>query len=150
MTGYDGLERAMIDTNILVYAHDVDEGHRHLRAAELVRELITGRRLVLSAQVLNEFYAVTARPRRPLRLSHDEATRIIREIAAASEVTQLTASTTLRALDAIPRHSFSIWDALIWAAALENGVSVIYTEDFQDGRDVEGVMYRNPFAGPGP
>jgi predicted nucleic acid-binding protein len=30
--------------------------------------------------------------------------------------------------------------------AQENGVSVLYTEDFRDGRDVEGVRFANPFA----
>jgi len=51
----------------------------------------------------------------------------------------LTSAITLRALDAIPTHGFSFWDALIWAAAKENGIPVVYTEDFQHGRDIEGV-----------
>ena len=52
---------------------------------------------------------------------------------------------TLRALDAIPRHCLSLWDALIWAAARENGVRLIYSEDFQHGREIEGVRIVNPF-----
>ena len=51
---------------------------------------------------------------------------------------------TLRA-DAIPRHCLSLWDALIWAAARENGVRLIYSEDFQHGREIEGVRIVNPF-----
>ena len=43
------------------------------------------------------------------------------------------------------QHGLSFWDALIWAAAKENDVPMIYTEDFQDGRDIEGVRYSNPF-----
>ena len=27
-----------------------------------------------------------------------------------------------------------------------NGVRVIYAEDFQDGREIEGVRFINPFA----
>ena len=46
----------------------------------------------------------------------------------------------------MPRHGLSFWDALIWSAAVENNVTVIYTEDFQDGRVVEGVRFVNPFA----
>jgi predicted nucleic acid-binding protein len=46
----------------------------------------------------------------------------------------------------MPRHGLSFWDALIWSAAVENNVAVIYTEDFQDGRVVEGVRFVNPFA----
>ena len=40
----------------------------------------------------------------------------------------------------------SIWDALIWSSAVENKVRVIYTEDFQGGRVIEGVRFVNPFT----
>jgi predicted nucleic acid-binding protein len=65
------------------------------------------------------------------------------------EVVPLNVAVTLRALDGMPRHGFSFWDALIWAAARENGVSLIYTEDFQHGRDIEGVGVINPFVSGG-
>jgi predicted nucleic acid-binding protein len=97
-------------------------------------------------QVLNELYAVTTRPHKPPALSHAKATQIIQELAGAAIVLPLTLAVTFRALDAMPRHSLSFWDALIWAAARENGVGVIHTEDFQDGREIEGVRFRNPFA----
>ena len=58
----------------------------------------------------------------------------------------ITATTTLLALEAMPRHGLSFWDALIWAAAKENGATVINTEDFQDGRDIEGVLIRIPLT----
>jgi predicted nucleic acid-binding protein len=44
------------------------------------------------------------------------------------------------------RHGLSFWDALIWAAAHENGVPIIYSEDFQHGRELEGVRFINPFV----
>jgi predicted nucleic acid-binding protein len=138
--------RSMVDTNILIYAHDTDQGAKHDRSVDLLSELLAEHRLVLSAQILNEFYAATTRPRGPFRLSHGEAGQVVRELAAMAEVTPMTASTTLRSLDAVPHHGLAFWDALIWAAAMENGVSVIYSEDFQDGRVLEGVRYINPFA----
>jgi len=98
---------------------------------------------------LNEFYNVSTRPNKSPSLPHDEVQRIIRDLADVAEVLPLTAAVTLRALDAIPRHGLSFWDALIWAAARENGVPTIDTEDFQDGRDVEGVRFLNPFAAAG-
>ena len=45
----------------------------------------------------------------------------------------------------MPRHGLSFWDALIWAAARQNDVGAIYTEDYQHGRDVNGVRFINPF-----
>jgi len=38
------------------------------------------------------------------------------------------------------------WDALLWATAKAAGVSVVLSEDFQDGRELEGVQFRNPFS----
>jgi predicted nucleic acid-binding protein len=96
---------------------------------------------------LNEFYHAATRPNKPPSLSHDDAYRTIRDLADAVPVLPLTRAVTLRALEAIPRHGFSFWDALIWAAAKENGIPQVYTEDFQHGRDIEGVLIVNPFVG---
>lgn len=146
MTATNRDDRALVDTNIFVYSADPSEGDK----CEIAHRLSDGLRsrggLVVSAQVLNEFYQRITRPQKPPRLSHAEALQIVRDLAISAEVLPLTASITLRALDAMPRHGFSFWDALIWAAAKENGVSVVYTEDFQHGRELEGVRIVNPFA----
>ncbi len=44
------------------------------------------------------------------------------------------------------QHQIAIWDALIWAVARENGISLIYTEDVPGQPEIEGVGYINPFA----
>ncbi len=138
--------REMIDTNILVYAVDVGSGDKHRKAVELIERLIQEDVLTVSVQVLNEFYAVATKVHKSPSLSHPRARQVIEELAASSTVVPIAASTTFLALDAMPRHGLSFWDALIWAAAREGGASVLYTEDFQDGRDVEGVRFANPFA----
>ena len=44
------------------------------------------------------------------------------------------------------RYRFSLYDALIAAAALEADCSTLYSEDFQDGQVIEGrLTVRNPF-----
>jgi predicted nucleic acid-binding protein len=62
-----------------------------------------------------------------------------------AEIVTLTMDTTREAARAVYLHEMSWYDALIWASARAAGCSTLYTEDFQDGRDVEGVTYRNPF-----
>jgi predicted nucleic acid-binding protein len=136
----------MVDTNILIYAADPMAGGRGSCARELIRDLIDRKALTVSVQVLNKFYVVATRPHKPPSLSHADASQVVRDLADSSTVVPLTQAVTLRALEALPRHGLSFWDALIWAAAKENGVSTIYTEDFQDGRDVEGVRFVNPFT----
>lgn len=45
------------------------------------------------------------------------------------------------------RYGFSIYDALIVAAALRAGCRTLYSEDLQDGQTIDGrLVVRNPFA----
>ena len=141
--------RSLVDTNVLVYAHDHGDPAKHIIALALLERLADQGRLVLSAQVLNEFCSVMMRPRRADRMSPEQTLEVLREVAALGEVTPLTVSMTFRALGAMKPHGLSFWDSLIWAAAAENGVPVVYTEDFQASREVEGVQFVNPFLAAG-
>jgi predicted nucleic acid-binding protein len=122
--------RALVDTNVVVYAYDLDDPRKHAIARELIENLSNRRRLVLSTQVFNEFCSVMMSPIAKTKLSPDQLVIIIRELTATGEVVPLMPAMTVRALDAMPRHGFSFWDALIWSAAVENKVAVIYTEDW--------------------
>jgi len=146
MTGSTDSPRALVDTNVVVYAYDLDDPRKHSLARELIEQLSNQGRLVWSTQVFNEFCSAMMRPKRKTTLSPDELAVILRELSATGEIIPITESLTFRALDAMPRHSLSFWDALIWSAAVENRVAIIYTEDFQDGREVEGVRFVNPFS----
>lgn len=57
--------RTFVDTNVLVSAYDHAEAAKHDRAIEILAGIEPGE-LVVSAQVLNEFYVVTTRPDRGL------------------------------------------------------------------------------------
>jgi predicted nucleic acid-binding protein len=130
-------QSALVDTNIVVYAYDLDDPWKHTVARELIEQLSNQGRLVWSTQVFNEFCSVMMRPKRKKTLAPDELAVILRELSATGEVIPITLTLTFRALDAMPRHSLSFWDALIWSAAVENRVPFIYSEDFQDGRAEE-------------
>lgn len=59
-------DRTFVDTNVLIYAHDVDAGHQHYIAQDLLRTLWVERAGVLSIQVLQEFYVnATRKIRKP-------------------------------------------------------------------------------------
>jgi predicted nucleic acid-binding protein len=53
--------KSFVDTNVLVYAQDVDQKEKHLTARRILRELLSTRSAALSP-VLQEFY-VTSRAR---------------------------------------------------------------------------------------
>jgi predicted nucleic acid-binding protein len=49
------------------------------------------------------------------------------------------------ALRGVGAHRMTYWDALIRATARLNQIPAILSEDFQDGRFLEGVRFFNPF-----
>jgi predicted nucleic acid-binding protein len=135
---------ALVDTNIFVYAADREAGERQMVSRRLVGDLTAERRLLASAQVLNELYHALTRKGRGPGFPHEYAADVVRELSTAATVVPLSQLTTMCALDALPRHGFSFWDALI-RAAKEAGATILYTEDFQHGRVIEGVRIVNPF-----
>ena len=91
--------REMVDTNVLIYAVDSSSGDKHRLAQALIQQLIDRDALAVSTQVLNEFYAVATRTRKSNLLSHDQAVRYIRTIAASSVVLPVTLAETLLAVE---------------------------------------------------
>lgn len=51
-----------------------------------------------------------------------------------------------RAMRAVEEHRLSFWDAMLWATARRAGCSLLFSEDFQDGRRLEGVLFVDPFV----
>ncbi len=50
-----------------------------------------------------------------------------------------------QAIQAQEDHKLPFWDALLWATARRSGCKIVFSEDFQDGRELGGVRFINPF-----
>jgi predicted nucleic acid-binding protein len=133
--------RAFIDTNLLVYADDLDSGPNNRIAQQVVSGLIRTRAGVISTQVLKEYFVVATRK---LGVSAESARRKI-SLLATLDVVQVDLPTILGAIDLLRLHSLSFWDALIVRSAANAGCSALLTEDLQHGRVIEGVRIENPF-----
>jgi len=133
---------AFLDTNVLLYA--VSRAPDDQAKRERAWELIDAGHIALSVQVLQEFYSQAIRPTRPDRLTRDEAIQFVKTWRRFP-----VQETTLALLDAglelQARHRFSFWDSMIIAAARAQGCDVLWTEDMDDGRIVEGMRIANPF-----
>jgi predicted nucleic acid-binding protein len=141
-------EEVLLDANILVYVYDRAAGDKHRIAAELVSQLAQSGRLILSVQALNEFFSVTLRRQKVMGIDLAQAASIVSNLADVARVLPITSSISKLAIDAVVRHSISFWDALVWASAFENGIHTLLSEDFQTGRELQGVRFVNPFAQP--
>ncbi|HLF09183.1 MAG TPA: PIN domain-containing protein [Dehalococcoidia bacterium] len=135
----------LVDTNVLVYAHDPRDRRKQDLAREVMARVVSGRTGVLSVQCLTEFYR-TVRFRLPEPLDPAAALAQVERFADAFLVLDLTPIVVLEGCRASGTYGLSIWDALIWAAARLNQVPYILTEDTQHERVLEGVRYLNPFV----
>lgn len=136
-------DRYFVDTNILMYAHDIAAGDRHQRAKALVEELWEARSGVVSTQVLQEL-AVNLRrkAKKPLGAT---ATRDVVSDYLAWRVVVNDGDSILEALDLEARYQISFWDALVVHAAQASGATLLYSEDLSDGQVYGGVRVVNPF-----
>ncbi|MBU4179590.1 MAG: PIN domain-containing protein [Actinobacteria bacterium] len=135
-------DRVFVDTNILVYAHDISAGNKHQKAKDIVSDLWVSGLGVISTQVLQEFYnAVTRKVPKPLPLQ--EARRKVSDFSKWGVVV-IGVDDVLDAIDIQARYGFSFWDSLIISAAITADARVLITEDLTDGQEVRGVLVSNP------
>lgn len=134
-----------VDTNILLYSLDL-EPVQPAKAA-IATQILTGNDLVLSVQVLQEFYVQATHPRRPDALPHDLAARLI-EKWLRFRIQETTVALLQSALTLKDRYQTSYWDAAILAAAKAARCSEILTEDLNHGQEYDGVIAVNPFLEP--
>lgn len=135
--------RAFADTNLLVYAFDTGEPEKRLTAKRLIADYGNRSALIVSTQVLQEFFVVTTRKlKQPL--STELAGKAVEQFARYPLV-QIDAALIL---DSITRHrdtGFSFWDCLIVEAALSAGCDLLMSEDLQHDQRIDGMRIVNPF-----
>jgi len=128
----------------LLYAisRDPDEQDK----AERANTILTARDLVLSVQVLQEFYVQATRESRSDRLTHEQAVRLV-ESFMRFPVQANTTSLMLAAMATRERFRISYWDAAIVEAARSLACDVVLSEDLSESQEYDGVRIENPFRG---
>ncbi len=136
------MSRVFVDTNVLLYAEDQRDRAKRTRARELISELAAAGQLVISTQILQEFFSVATRK---LGLSAAIARSLVEDYSKL-DVVLLRPEIILAAIDLGRLGSISFWDALVIKCASVAGCSRILTEDMNHGQLVDGVRIENPFA----
>ncbi len=139
---YMSAKRVTLDTNILVYAIDKDAGKKQSVAIKLIENCALNYDCVLTLQSLSEFYAATTRKG---KVTHAQAENQIKDWQLLFPTILPSTRTVQYALQAVDEHTLFFWDAMLWSVAYENGVSEIFSEDFQAGRKLKGTSFSNPF-----
>jgi predicted nucleic acid-binding protein len=133
-----------LDTNILAYGEGVNDAEKRDAVLELLDDLPQGS-TVVPVQVLGELFNVLVRKAGRSRAEARDALLAWRDTFPTVETTP---EVMLAAVDLATDHHFSIWDAVILAAASQAGCRLLLSEDLQDGFTAGGVTVVNPFAAP--
>lgn len=136
-------DRTFVDTNVLIYAHDVDAGHKHDIAQDLLRTLWIERAGVLSMQVLQEFYVnATRKIRKPLTKLK---ARSVVDTYSPWCIEGIATGDIVAAFQIEDRARIGFWDALIIAVAARAGARRVVSEDLNTGQSIAGITIYNPF-----
>lgn len=133
------LDRAFVDTNILVYLYSADEPIKRTIATNVFRSYSEP---VVSIPILNELCNVMLRK---LGVSNAGVRDAMREISEATMIAKVSTNTILKAIDMHERYGFTFFDSFHLATAAENACSVFFSEDMQHGQKIGNLKIINPF-----
>lgn len=139
--------RVFLDTNVLVYLFDTADRAKQRRAQSLLRET-PAPSLVVSAQVLGEFYWASTR-KLATPLDHGSAVAAVARFTRF-HVVPIDGQLARDAIELTESASIAYWDALIVKAASSSACGRLLTEDLNHGQVIDGVRIENPFLEPAP
>ena len=137
------MKKVFFDSNILVYFADNTDERKQKIADKLIKAAAAAGNGIVSTQSLQEFFNVSTKK---LKCSKEKAKEYVETFSSSFDVTQISVSLILAAIDVSIKHKLSFWDSLIVAAARESASVVLYSEDLNDGEIIDGIKVCNPFS----
>lgn len=135
--------KSFIDTNVLIYAYDVDANSKRAAAKTVLKNLWDSGNGVLSMQVLQEFYVnVTRKISSPLPRA--TARRVVNSYAVWC--VDISSDELAAAFQIEDDARIGFWDALIVASAIKSGAVRIFSENLNARQVIRGIRIENPFA----
>jgi predicted nucleic acid-binding protein len=133
--------KGFFDTNVLLYLHDDRDLGKQQRAQQVFGKYLDEGTLVLSTQVVQEFYVAASRK---LKLPRAFVKALILDYLCLPLV-HIEPRHIHRALGNEEAYQISFWDALILAGAEAAKAEVLFTEDLNHGQQYGSVRVHNPF-----
>src|ERR1700680_4900869 len=134
-----------LDTNIFVYAFDATAPAKARKAARLVRDAVDTGKGIVCYQVVQEFFNVAFR-RFAQPMGSAEAEQYLITVFRPHLAIHSSPALYVEALRIAGKYRGAWDDSIMIASALEGRCDVLYSEDFQHGREIEGLRIENPFA----
>ena len=135
----------LVDTNIIVYAYEIENSLRKKKSLEIIEKCYKNEiMLALSNQNLAEFSYVALKK---LKLDAKTVKDIVKDISNFENFKKINykRKTILSAIDITEKNKMSFWNSLIAATMIENGILNIYTENSKDFK-IPQLNVVNPFC----
>jgi predicted nucleic acid-binding protein len=136
--------RFFLDTNIFAYTFDDTAPAKAKRASQLIRQAVDTGNGVVSYQVVQEFFNLAFR-RFQHPMSVAEAEQYLITVFRPLLAVHSSPALYVEAMRIAGRYRQSWYDSIVVAAALQSECSLLYSEDFRHGQDIEGLLVENPF-----
>src|SRR5688500_14453490 len=136
-----------VDTNVFVYAIDVDDPIKQAKALRPLERLSQASgSAVLIWQVAGEILNNLRKSESAGRIPAAQVPTQFQTFFAMFPLVIPSAAAFVTYFDLHSRFSLSHWDAMLLAACKEAGVTTLYSEDLAAGTDYDGLTVANPFA----
>jgi predicted nucleic acid-binding protein len=137
-------DKLFFDTNIFVYAYDDRDLRKHRIATDLIREFTATKNVVISYQVVQEFFNV-ALGKSARKLTHEDARKVLDDLFRPLKIVSPSFALVSEGIHIQQRYKLSWYDSLIVSAAQYAGCDLLYSEDLQHGQQFGAVTVHDPF-----
>ena len=129
-----------IDTNIWLYSFIQSQNKEK---TEIAGTIIKECEIVISTQIINEMCVNLIKK---VNFSEGKIQNLIESLYKKYTVFELSQDILLKASKIRANHSFSFWDSVVAASALDCDADYLISEDMQDGFNLENKLtIINPF-----
>lgn len=133
-------DAVFVDSNIWLYALIESADPRHIAAKSAIKHIETP---IISSQVISEVCVNLLKKAGQTEVFVQE---LVTSFYSEYEVVSLDKAILLKASELRLEYSFSYWDSMIVASALEASCDVLYSEDMQHSLLIEDrLKIVNPF-----
>jgi predicted nucleic acid-binding protein len=130
-----------IDTNIWLYSFIQSQ---NTEKTEIARAIIKECEIVISTQIINEMCVNLIKK---VNFSEKKIQNLIESLYRKYTVFELSQDILLKASKIRTNHSFSFWDSVVAAGALDCDADYLISEDMQAGFNLENKLtIINPFT----
>ncbi len=129
-----------VDTNIWLYSFIESQD---TSKSQIAKSIISQSDIIISTQIVNE---MSVNLLKKARFSENRIQALIQSLYKRFTILELSPDILLSASKIRANFSFSFWDSIVTASALDSEADFLLSEDMQNGFQLEGKLtIINPF-----